>query len=537
MICRWTALLLLSSLAALAGSECTPSPALTACGTWGGECTFDLVPQFPAALPAYRPTIVWPKLELTWTLAKPWQGLGSDSQREVIRQVLETWSIQCPLVFTQVEGQADITICFESGDLGDGTRFDQQADPRRNELARAFMPGTSRAGLIQLDAGDTWSDLPAERFVAEAPAGQVHLFSVLLHEVGHALGLEHINNPLAIMSPENSAVSRSLSAADIQGIQALYGSRDGSIVPQPVPAYGQLPAAPGDLTDGVDQDSDGDGLPNALEILALDTDPNSADSDGDGIDDYTEVFVTGTPAASDAPIARARAVYPSVLAGWGETLDGGDSQDPSGLALQYRWRQTGGEDVALVASNTMRPSFIAPLVTEDTALTFELTVTNAKGRSSSADVVTVMVLARYRPDTPPVADAGDDAVAYEGASITLDGTGSYDPNSLELTYRWTQMEGQMVDLSNTAAQCPILTAPQISEETTLAFQLAVSNGSQTATDTVSIIVRPLEADSDGDGLTDGQERDFYGTDPDNADSDGDNVMDGSDSNPRNAAFQ
>ena len=45
-----------------------------------------------------------------------------------------------------------------------------------------------------------------------------------------------------------------------------------------------------------------------------------------------------------------------------------------------------------------------------------------------------------------------------------------------------------------------------------------------------------DVDSDGDGLPDEQEADFYGTDPHNRDTDGDSLDDGEDNTPTNANF-
>lgn len=539
---RVAALLLLSLLLAVSGTEmcCSgdcPPGTLTACGTYGGECSFDLMPDRPGAVEDYRPVIRWPKTTLTWALAKAYVGLDEQDQAQEIQRAFDAWANECTLNFVRVNPNgepADIVILFEDEDLGDGTQFDQHGIANRNELGRAFFPGTQRAGLIQLDANDPWSLGPAP--------GRKHLFSVILHEIGHALGVEHVASPEAVMAPKNTSSLTDLTSADIQAIQALYGSADGTVPPRTLPAPGQLPGNPAGWADTGDLDSDGDGLPNALEIFVLGTDPQSADSDGDGVNDYEEVFVYGTPAASPTaalrrkpPVAVAQAVVPSIVSGWVTTLNGLNSNDPYGRPLLYSWTQVAGLEVILVAANTARPSFTAPTVEENTVVSFELTVSNGVGVAT--DTVSVLIYPPYGSGAEPVADAGDDQQVVSGRSVTLDGSRSADPDGLQLQYSWSQTDGETVALSSTAAAKPTFAAPAVASSTTLTFRLTISNGSVSDTDTVVITVLPDTTDTDGDGLTDQLEIDFYGTDPENPDTDGDGIVDGLDAYPRNAMFQ
>ncbi len=534
---RLALLLMFSLLLAGSGAEiccdgdCGEGPVLTACGTYGGSCTFDLVPQVSSSLSDYRRTVAWPKLELTWTLARPWEDLDQDDQQDVIQAAFDAWAEQCPLTFTYVDSGADISISFEDGDLGDGTRFDQFTGDDRNEMARAFFPGTTRQGIIQLDATETWSVEPRN--------DQPHLYSILVHEIGHVIGLEHVSHPSAAMAADYTGPVLGLTAADIQAVQRLYGSADGTVPPTLMPRPGELPDPPPTLVGDVDIDSDGDGLPDRMEVLVLDTDPDDADSDGDGVDDYTEVFQLGTPAAAERLVAKAHAVYPALEAGWPGKLSAWQSYDPSGWPIQYRWQQVDGPETPLAASNTMEPSFTAPMVTVEAVVTFELTVTNSRGTRPVTDRVSVRILPRYSSGDDPVASAGSDAITYEGRQVKLDARGSYDPGGLGLSFEWLQTGGPTASLSDETSDSPTFVAPDLTTTTPsiMTFRVTVTNGSTTASDTVNITVRALNGDSDGDGLTNGDEIDFYGTDPDDVDSDDDGFPDGADAYPRNSMFQ
>jgi PKD repeat protein len=72
-------------------------------------------------------------------------------------------------------------------------------------------------------------------------------------------------------------------------------------------------------------------------------------------------------------------------------LNGTASTDPDGAIVGVRWVQVAGPAVTLSGSTTLSPTFVAPQAT--TRLTFELTVTDDDGRSSS-DRVDVNVVRR-----------------------------------------------------------------------------------------------------------------------------------------------
>ncbi len=92
-------------------------------------------------------------------------------------------------------------------------------------------------------------------------------------------------------------------------------------------------------------------------------------------------------------------------------------------------------------------------------------------------------------NNPPVADAGTDQVVNAGASVTLDGSGSRDPEGNALSFTWTQTLGPGVTLSNSSGAVVTFTAPATGA--TLQFELSVSDGPNTVADTTLASVVPV----------------------------------------------
>jgi hypothetical protein len=86
-----------------------------------------------------------------------------------------------------------------------------------------------------------------------------------------------------------------------------------------------------------------------------------------------------------------------------------------------------------------------------------------------------------------VAAAGDPQTRNEGAVVTLNGTGSGDPDGDPITYSWTQVAGAPVTLSDASSATPSFTAPPAAGPP-LTFRLAVSDGGLTSSAQVVITV-------------------------------------------------
>ena len=219
-----------------------------------------------------------------------------------------------------------------------------------------------------------------------------------------------------------------------------------------------------------------------------------------------EALVTVTAGDNDAPTANAGPDQ-TVTEGATVTLDGSGSSDPEGEALSYAWTQTGLGGLAavtLTGAAAARPTFVAPSLEVDTILSFSLAVRDARGLSgAAADTVRIRVQAY---NAAPVANAGPDQTVTEGTEVTLDGTGSSDPEGQPLGYAWTQTGGPTVALGLQALEAtPVFTAPSLNGGAAMdmAFQLNVvdSGGAASAApDTVTVTVTPPSTDATLSGL-------------------------------------
>lgn len=161
-------------------------------------------------------------------------------------------------------------------------------------------------------------------------------------------------------------------------------------------------------------------------------------------------------------------------------LNGTGSNDPDGDALTYHWSFVYVPEGSAVATRespfTVNHSAEAssPSFTPDQAGPYiiELTVNDGKV-SSAADQVVVTITAS---DVLPVANAGADQSASEGASITLNGGASYDPKGRPITYLWTLVDkpaGSAATLSAMDIASPTFTGDV---RGTYVANLVVNNG-------------------------------------------------------------
>lgn len=140
----------------------------------------------------------------------------------------------------------------------------------------------------------------------------------------------------------------------------------------------------------------------------------------------------------------------------------------------------------------------------------------------------------------PVADAGNNQTVTSQTQVTLDGSGSSDPENQSLTYQWSQTSGQTVTISESTAAVATFVAPEpTGQSTTLAFELTVTDpDGLSSADTCLVLVTSAASstDSDGDGVPDAS--DAFPEDPDEwEDADGNGTGDNADAIANHAPEQ
>lgn len=199
-------------------------------------------------------------------------------------------------------------------------------------------------------------------------------------------------------------------------------------------------------------------------IIALTVNDGKVDSGPDDV-----VVIAARPNVAPTAIAGPDQ---SVATGSQVSLDGRGSFDPDGDPLTYQWQMISlpAESTASLGNPTSStPNFVAD---KDGQYVIVLTVNDGSLDSLPDDVVVISA----RPNAPPVAYAGDDQTVSRNTIITLNASGSYDPDNDPLVYIWSIVsnpEGSTSQLDDPGSPTPQILADK---EEDYIFRLVVYDG-------------------------------------------------------------
>ena len=143
------------------------------------------------------------------------------TQSEILRAMAK-WSEVVQITWTPgtsaTSGQT-VNLLFAEGDHGDGFPFDGVGGVLAHTFAPPPLGAEPLAGDVHFDDAETWR-----------VGSDFDVFSIALHELGHALGLAHSDDPNAVMYPYYRIVTE-LGQDDKDAILSLYAANTGTPAP------------------------------------------------------------------------------------------------------------------------------------------------------------------------------------------------------------------------------------------------------------------------------------------------------------------
>ncbi|WP_440006077.1 malectin domain-containing carbohydrate-binding protein [Halomicrococcus sp. SG-WS-1] len=288
--------------------------------------------------------------------------------------------------------------------------------------------------------------------VEEVPPGDAHA-STNTQQYGFQFGVNAPDDPFTVHTTVNGLPANPENYQSL-GVYVGTGDQDN---------YLKLVSAANGGTGGIEFAKEVDGTfthpgPNMVD-----------DSNVTGPDTNTDLYLTVDPTTDPNPDNGQDEV--AVTAAY--AVDGSEKTEVATGAIPASWLDSSdGSGLAVGVISTSNGA----------SSTFSATWTDI-----SVEYVTPPA------NQPPVADAGADSTVDEGQQVTLDASGSSDPDGDQLGYTWTQTAGPDVSLSVNDGEQTTFTAPEVDSETTLTFQVSVSDGTASDTDTVNVTVQDTDA--------------------------------------------
>ncbi|MDG1752112.1 MAG: trypsin-like serine protease, partial [Thalassotalea sp.] len=163
-------------------------------------------------------------------------------------------------------------------------------------------------------------------------------------------------------------------------------------------------------------------------VIAYMKDEEEKDGDDKAYIDNIRTISINTP-----PVVNLKESSLTVESGKVFNLDASTSTDPEGNALTYKWELIGNGSAVISKPSEAKTDVTAPTISNDTNLTFQVTVTDSANASSKGTVSVIVKAA----NTPPVVNLKESSLTVESGKVfNLDASTSTDPEGNALTYKW-----------------------------------------------------------------------------------------------------
>ena len=246
------------------------------------------------------------------------------------------------------------------------------------------------------------------------------------------------------------------------------------------------------------------------EVLTFKLTIDDDDSTTDPVSATTAVTINDVIAGNTAPTANAGTNQTGIAEGAAVQLSGAASSDADGVIVSYSWVQNDSSGIAVEISDSDQPgaSFTAPYLLAGTTFTFtfDLTVTDDDGATSSPASVTVEVLDNNTNNSAPeiVISSELNPTVDEASTVSLEASVS-DSDGYVATYSWLQTDttgttliadtaDDYITLTGADTASGSFTAPAILDDSinsnTYYFILSVidDDGSQNLSDLITVVV-------------------------------------------------